>query len=101
MITYKVTVEDNGTTNWFNEDGSRHRLDGPAVERSNGHKSWWVNGKRHRLDGHAVEYANGYKAWYIEDKQYSETEFLTKIETMNRPCKGKKIVVDGVEYTLS
>ena len=101
MITYKVTVEDNGTTRWFNENGKLHRLDGPAVEWPDGTKMWYQNGLYHRLDGPAVEYADGYKEWWVEDKQYSEEQFLAKIESMNRPCNGKKVTVEGVEYTLA
>ena len=124
MITYRVTVDEYGTKWWFNEDGLLHRLDGPAVEYAdvyefwyqNGKyhrldgpavecgdydKEWYQNGKRHRLDGPAVEYSDGDKEWWVEDIEYSEEEFNAKIETMNRPCKGKKIVVDGVEYTLA
>jgi len=32
-----------------------HRLCGPAVERDNGSKEWWVNGDRHRTNGPAME----------------------------------------------
>ena len=55
-----------------NELDEYHRLDGPAVEYTNGDKYWWVNGLRHREDGHAVEYINGYKAWYINGKYHRE-----------------------------
>ena len=44
-----------------------HRLDGPAVEWSDGTKEWYVNGKCHRLDGPAIERADGKKSWYIND----------------------------------
>ena len=124
MITYKVKVDDKGTKRWYNEKDELHRLDGPAIEYSDGYKSWWqndrfhrldgpavdhidgykawwVNGQLHRLDGPAVEYANGAKEWFIEDIEYTEEEFKAKIDKMNRPCIGKKIVVDGVEYTLA
>jgi hypothetical protein len=124
MITYKVTVDEYGTKRWFNENGKLHRLDGPAVESANGSKEWYQNGERHRLDGPAYEYADGDKFWYqngelhrldgpavepsdgdkewwVEDTQYSEEQFLAKIESMNRPCKGKKVTVEGVEYTLA
>lgn len=33
----------NGDKNWY-LNYRRHRLDGPAVERVNGSKEWWVNG---------------------------------------------------------
>lgn len=52
-----------------------HRLDGPAVELSNGIKFWYVNGEAHRLDGPAVEYPNGCKSWYINGEKLSEEEF--------------------------
>ena len=78
MITYKVTVDKYGNRRWFNEIDEYHRLDGPALE--------WANGKNE---------------WYILDVYYTEEQFKAKIDAMNRPCKGKKIVVDGVEYTLA
>jgi len=112
----------DGSKEWW-VNGKLHRLDGPAVESSDGFKSWWLNGKLHRLDGPAVEWANGYKSWYqngnlhrldgpavcgshggkqwyIGGVKYTEEKFLAKIEIMNCPCKGKKVIVDGVEYTL-
>ena len=52
-----------------------HREDGPAIESSNGDKTWFIDGKRHREDGPAIEYANGYKAWYINGEWLSEDEF--------------------------
>jgi len=97
MQEYKVKVNDNGDKAWY-QNGKRHRLDGPAIERSNGYKAWYQNGKCHRLDGPAiessngdkswwrndqihrldgpaVEYANGDKEWYIEGKELTEEEF--------------------------
>ena len=73
MIEYTVKVTDK-KTEWYFE-GERHRLDGPAVEWSNGHKAWCVEGELHRLDGPAVECANGYKEWWVEGKELSEDEF--------------------------
>ena len=31
-------------------------------------KEWWFEGKWHRLDGPAVEYSDGTKFWYIDNK---------------------------------
>jgi antitoxin component YwqK of YwqJK toxin-antitoxin module len=45
-----------------------HREDGPAIERANGSKEWYLNGKLHRIDGPAKEYADGSKEWYLNDK---------------------------------
>ena len=52
-----------------------HREDGPAIERANGSKAWYINGERHRDWGPAVERANGYKTWYINGERLTEEEF--------------------------
>ena len=69
----------NGHKAWY-VDGKLRRSDGPAIEYANGGKSWFVDGKRHRLDGPAIEYADGSKVWYVDDKSLTEKEFnaLTK-----------------------
>jgi hypothetical protein len=48
----------------------RHRLDGPAIEFTDGEKHWYMHGKLHRLDGPAVEYPDGEKHWYVDNKFY-------------------------------
>ncbi len=48
-------------------DGEYHRIDGPAFEDANGHKEWVVNGKLHRLDGPAIIYEFGKEVWYVDD----------------------------------
>jgi hypothetical protein len=53
-----------------------HRLDGPAVETSNGYKAWYFNGKRHRLDGPAIIYTDGSKFWYVDGKCLTKDEFI-------------------------
>ena len=47
---------------------NKHRLDGPAVEWSEGRKEWYVNGKRHCLDGPAIEWLDGSNLWYVNNK---------------------------------
>ena len=46
-------------------NGKLHREDGPAVERADGHKEWYVKGKLHRENGPAIEWANGDKEWSV------------------------------------
>ena len=53
MITYKVTVNEDGDIFWRNEVGERHREDGPAVEYSDGTKFWYLNGVRMTEKEHA------------------------------------------------
>ena len=71
MKEYIVKVKEDRTC-WFNLEGQRHRENGPAVEYSNGDKSWWMNGKRHREDGPAVEWPDGSKFWYLNAKLHRE-----------------------------
>ena len=67
-------IVSNNLTEWVNEKGLLHRLDGPAREYSDGYKSWWVDGKRHRVDGPAVECKNGYKEWFIKGVFFKNKE---------------------------
>ena len=89
----------NGTKYWY-MNGKCHRENGPALEYAHGSKSWWINGKLHRIDGPAVEYANGNKLWWINGKNYSEQSFNEYINKQKKPCLGKKVIVDGIEYEL-
>ena len=60
-------------------NGKRHREDGPAVEGFNGYKEWYLNGKLHREDGPAIERADGSKEWYINGKHLTEEEFNARM----------------------
>lgn len=71
---------------WFN--GELHRLDGPAVIKSD-HIIWFKNGLRHRMDGPALElndvrYGIGfYKEWWVEGEKISvldNDEFLRLVK---------------------
>lgn len=125
-MRYTVEVLSN-FTKWFKE-GTKilHREDGPAIEyHANGDKFWYLNGSRHRVDGPAIEYANGYKAWYVSDflhredgpavqwpngnvewwlngKRFScssQEEFIKMIKPSS--CDGKIVEIDGKKYKLS
>jgi hypothetical protein len=66
----KCEIDKSGNKVWKNKNGLYHREGGPAVEWSNGDKSWWINGKCHREDGPAMDRSNsgGYKSWYKDGK---------------------------------
>ena len=85
----------SGSKEWY-KNGQCHREDGPAIECSSGTKEWYKNGQYHREDGPAIECYNGTKYWYIEGKELTEKEFLQR----KKPCVGKKVTIDGVEYEL-
>jgi hypothetical protein len=53
-------------TEWRNEQGQRHREDGPAIDYEDDEKEWYINGKRHRLVGPAVIW-EAYKSWWVND----------------------------------
>ena len=61
-----------GNIYYYNENDVLHREDGPAIELTNGYKSWYKNGKYHREDGPAIEYANSDKEYFYNGIYYSE-----------------------------
>ena len=40
----------------------------------NGSKHWVVDGNLHRIDGPAIESSNGTKEWCVDDKEVTELE---------------------------
>jgi len=94
MQEYKVTVNDEGTTRWYNLEGNLHREDGPAIERSDGHKSWWINDRLHREDGPAIEWDDGTKSWWVNGKRHREDG-----PSVERSDGSKAWYLDGVKYT--
>ena len=68
-----------------------------VVVTDDGDQYWYLDGKYHREDGPAIIYADGEQAWYLNDIELTEQEF----NNHNRPCVGKVVVVDGIEYTLT
>ena len=79
MKTYTVKIDKHGTKRYYNENGERHREDGPAVEWVYGDKAWYKHGHLHREDGPAIEYINGDKSWYLNGTEYSEETFNKKM----------------------
>jgi len=71
-------IDKFGTKQWC-LNGKYHRIDGPAVEYTDGSKFWLLNGDLHREDGPAIEYSNGNKFWYYHGEQlncYSNEKFF-------------------------
>ncbi len=67
-------IRYNGNKEWY-FNNKRHRIDGPAIESSNGGvKAWWYDNKRHRVNGPAVEWGNS-KAWYFDSIKMEEKEY--------------------------
>lgn len=43
-MTSTMTIGKNGNKLWDNEQGDLHRIDGPAVEWTDGDKWWYIDG---------------------------------------------------------
>jgi hypothetical protein len=69
-----LTIDRYGNKYWKNKAGEYHRIGGPAIEYSNGAKSWYQNGERHRIDGPAIEYSNGNKFYFLRGQHFETKE---------------------------
>jgi len=66
MNTTKRYIDKYGIKRYRNSKGELHRLDGPAIEYTNGDKSWYKEGLLHRENGPAWNYISGAKYWFKE-----------------------------------
>ena len=58
---------------YFDEEGRRHREDGPAVDFTSGLKIWYRHGEVHRSGGEpAMIIPDGTKYWVIDNKWHRE-----------------------------
>ena len=102
MEKYIVEVHEN-ITYWHSESGQLHRLGGkPAIERTDGSKTYYENDQLHRLGGlPAVECADGSKEYYENDIQLTEAEAEAKRNPKADPCDGKLVTIEGKQYKLT
>jgi hypothetical protein len=73
-------IDEYGTKEWRDAEGSRHRDDGPAVEFADGTKLWYQHGLLHRDDGPAAMYADGDKLWWSNNERISFDEWLDEVD---------------------
>lgn len=52
-------------TEYHNDKGQLHRIDGPAIEWVNGTKEWWLNGMCHNLHGLAIRRPDGSGEYWV------------------------------------
>jgi len=76
----KMVESEDGSKEWFDEEGELHREDGPAREYPDGSKYYFYHGKRHRLDGPASVDCFGYREYFIDGKQCQERRFEEKVK---------------------
>jgi len=73
VIENDIYVNFHGDVYWFTPGTETlHRMGGPAVERADGGKFWYIDGKLHRKDGPAIEWADGSKEWHRNNKRHRE-----------------------------
>jgi hypothetical protein len=51
-----IVIWPDGSREWRDEQGRRHRVDGPAVIWSDGTQEWWREGRLHRDGDPAIVY---------------------------------------------
>jgi hypothetical protein len=67
-----MKINKFGDKIWTTNDGTLHRLDGPAVEYSGGSETWWMDGIKHRSDGPAIVFPSGHKEWHLRGMLHRE-----------------------------
>jgi len=71
----ELKIDEYGSKRWY-LNGKRHRIDGPAVEYTNGYKAWYFNDKKHRIDGPAIERSDGTKIWFLNNKEVKKEDII-------------------------
>ncbi len=102
---YIVKVYEDGDIFWYNKEEQLHRLNGPAVENSDGYeyKAYWINGNLHNLEGPAVIHPNGEVEYWIESKRYSKDDWekkVQKIKSSTKSLENQEVEVNGIKYKL-
>jgi hypothetical protein len=102
---YIVKISKNGFNQecqeWFDKQGKRHRVGGPAVDHPN-YQEYYKHGVPHRLDGPAFTYSTEQPSFFIEGKRYEKEEFDKEIIKIKEkfPLNDKIVEIDGVKYKL-
>ena len=58
----------SGTVRWRDDEGRRHREDGPAVVWPDGTQYWFNHGRYHFAHGPSDLYASGSLRWYEDGR---------------------------------
>lgn len=78
----------DGTREWLNDAGERHREGGPAaIVLPDGRREWRRRGKLHREDGPAIEHADSSREWWIDGERYDGDELEQRRRTWDRAAR--------------
>ena len=87
QVSQSECVTDQfGNKRWY-DNGQLHRKDGPAVERADGRKEWWLYGRR--IADPAV-IAKVTPQHTVADGALKENRILTAPRLVFGPCKTSK-----------
>ncbi len=87
----------NGKKEWYDSESQLHRDDGPAIECLNGDREWYVHGQRHRINGPAIERSGKtILIWYNYGLKHRDGG-----EPAVRTSFGYEWYQNGVEYKKS
>jgi len=78
MDTYSKNNATVKLTDWFEIDEKEYIwyiLQGYEISASENRIEWYLNNQLHRTDGPAIERADGTRLWYLNDQEMTETEF--------------------------
>lgn len=74
MIKLAIT---NMGSKWWHCNNRLHRINGPAIIRSNRSYAWYNHGKRHRLDGPAIIHkSDGHVEYWVNGNLITEYEYM-------------------------
>ena len=88
-MTVKVKYDFNSDgslqyKSWRNEKGEAHREFSPALEWSNGTRTWHKNGFLHREDGPAVILKDGNHEYYLNGTFYTKEDYWKEIKRLKK-----------------
>jgi hypothetical protein len=83
-----MVIDDYGSQYWY-QNGQKHRLDGPACVYTDGSEYWYQNNLLHRLDGPADIQPDGSQCWFLYGKNITRelSRYFNKnlsIETLTK-----------------
>jgi hypothetical protein len=80
--TQTVHEDQGGWSEWLDDNGKRHRANGPAVEYPNGMKMYYCHGLLHRDGGPAIECPDGSVQWWRQGHQMTSAEAAAAEQTI-------------------
>ena len=81
--------------------GKKHRIGKPAVYKINGDQYWYQNDVFHRTNGPAlIEDQGKVLRWFVEGKEYTKTQFDTKMKFVDLSDIDLEITNEDMELTI-